>query len=55
MATMGELFTMIALVDLGGLQGDFVGLQAALAACGTQLGIQTSIQRREIFDVMHRI
>jgi ACT domain-containing protein len=55
MATMGELFTMIALVDLGGLRGDFAGLQTALAEAGSQLGVQVSIQRREIFDAMHRI
>ena len=55
MATMGELFTMIALVDLAGLRQDFVALQSALEAAGTQLGVQASIQRREIFDAMHRI
>jgi ACT domain-containing protein len=55
MATMGELFTMIALVNLDSLQGNFVGLQAALAATGSQLDVQASIQRREIFDAMHRI
>jgi ACT domain-containing protein len=55
MATMGELFTMIALVDLASLLGDFAGLQAALAAKGSQLGVQVTLQRREIFDAMHRI
>jgi len=55
MATMGELFTMIALVNLEGLQGDFNSLQAALAASGSELGVQASLQRREIFDAMHRI
>jgi ACT domain-containing protein len=55
MATMGELFTMIALVDLAGLRVDFVSLQEALAVSGSKLGVQASIQRREIFDAMHRI
>jgi ACT domain-containing protein len=55
MATMGELFTMIALVNLERLQGDFAGLQAALGAKGSELGVQVDIQRREIFEAMHRI
>jgi len=55
MATMGELFTMIALVNLDRLTGEFAGLQAALGAKGSELGVQVALQRREIFDAMHRI
>jgi ACT domain-containing protein len=55
MATMGELFTMIALVNLDLLQGDFAGLQTSLGARGAELGVQVAVQRREIFDAMHRI
>lgn len=55
MATMGELFTMIALIDLSGMRRDFASLQAALAATGSEIGVQALIQRREIFDAMHRI
>lgn len=55
MATMGDLFTMIALVDLSGMQGDFAGTKTALEAEGDRLGVQARIQRREIFDAMHRV
>jgi ACT domain-containing protein len=55
MATMGDLFTMIALVSLAGLRGDFAALAAALAAAGDSLGVQAQIHRREIFDAMHRV
>jgi len=55
MATMGELFTMIALVNLDRLRGEFAGLQAALGTKGSELGVQVALQRREIFDAMHRI
>lgn len=55
MATMGDLFTMIALVSLDGAREDFRTLQAGLAAAGEALHVQTNIYRREIFDAMHRI
>jgi len=55
MATMGDLFTMIALVSLDDMRGDFATVKAALEAAGAQLGVQASIQRREIFDAMHRV
>jgi ACT domain-containing protein len=79
MATMGDLFTMIALVTLDpaaqakqaegtayppdhagageaeGTSGDFAAVKAALVAAGTTLGVQVLIQRREIFDAMHRV
>jgi ACT domain-containing protein len=55
MATMGDLFTMIALVSLAGLRGDFAALAAALTSAGDTLGVQAQIYRREIFDAMHRV
>lgn len=55
MATMGDLFTMIALVTLDTVRGDFATAKAALEATGADLGVQVLIQRREIFDAMHRI
>ena len=55
MATMGDLFTMIALVSLEGMRGDFSAVKAALEAAGAALGVQAGIQRREIFDAMHRV
>lgn len=55
MATMGDLFTMIALVSLAELRGDFAAVKAALEAAGERLGVQAQIYRREIFDAMHRV
>jgi ACT domain-containing protein len=55
MATMGDLFTMIALVSLDTMRGDFAAVKAALETTGTSLGVQVNIQRREIFDAMHRV
>jgi ACT domain-containing protein len=56
MATLGDsLFTMIALVTLTPAGGDFAAVKAALEQAGTRLGVQALIQRREIFDAMHRI
>jgi ACT domain-containing protein len=55
MATMGDLFTMIALVGLEGMRGEFSEVKDALEAAGTDLGVQAHIHRREIFDAMHRV
>ncbi len=55
MATMGDIFTMIALVSLAGMSTDFAAVAAALGAVGERLGVQARIQRREIFDAMHRV
>lgn len=55
MATMGDLFTMIALVSLAEMRGDFASLATAIAGVGERLGVQAHIQRREIFHAMHRV
>jgi ACT domain-containing protein len=55
MATMGDLFTMIALVSLDTMHGEFAEVKSALEATGASLGVQVNIQRREIFDTMHRV
>ncbi len=55
MATMGDLFTMIALVSLPDAAVPFAEIQAALVRAGDDLGVQAHIYRREIFDAMHRI
>ena len=55
MALMGDLFTMITLVDLSSITGTFADLQSALATQGRELGVQILIQREAIFQSMHRI
>lgn len=55
MATLRDLFTMVALVDLSGLTGAFAALKAQLEEEGRALGLQVLIQRLEVFQAMHRI
>ncbi len=50
-----DIFTMIMLVDLSALKGDFESLQKALKEKGKELGVQVNIQREEIFRYMHRL
>ncbi len=55
MTLMGDLFTMIALVDLAGATVPFATLQEALQAAGHTLGVQVLIQRETLFRAMHRV
>lgn len=55
MTLMGDLFTMIALVNLAGATVPFATLQEALEAAGRDLGVQVLIQRETIFRAMHRV
>ncbi len=55
MALMDDLFTMIALVDLGSATAPFAAVQGALENEGRTLGVQVLIQREEIFHAMHRL
>jgi ACT domain-containing protein len=53
--TMQDLFTMMMLVDLDGLNIDFSELKDRLESKGKELGVDVRIQREEIFKSMHRI
>ncbi|HEY8500126.1 MAG TPA: ACT domain-containing protein [Clostridia bacterium] len=53
--TMQDLFTMMMLVDLDGLNIDFSELKERLENKGKELGVDVRIQREEIFKSMHRI
>ncbi len=53
--TMQDLFTMIMLTDLDGLNIDFSNLKDQLDKKGKDLGVEVRIQREEIFKSMHRI
>jgi ACT domain-containing protein len=55
MALMGEIFTMICMVNVAGCPVPFADLQAALEARGRDLGVQAMIQREETFRAMHRV
>ena len=50
-----EFFTMVMLVDLSQMTGDFAGLKQAMQTCAEELGMEIQLQREEIFQSMHRI
>nr|WP_320131050.1 ACT domain-containing protein [uncultured Holophaga sp.] len=52
---MGELFTMIMMVDTATTALDCRELQEKLAAKGQELGVEIRLQREDIFKSMHRI
>lgn len=55
MALLGDVFTMIAMVNVSGSTASFGEIQAALNDAGTALGVQVMLQREETFRVMHRV
>ena len=48
-------FTMVMLIDLSAMTISFEELQAELSALGAEMGVEIRMQRREIFDAMHRL
>ncbi len=48
-------FTMVMLIDLSAMTITFEELQAELNALGAEMGVEIRMQRREIFDAMHRL
>jgi ACT domain-containing protein len=55
MALLGDIFTMIAMVNLGGSAASFGEIQQALNNAGGALGVLVLLQREETFRVMHRV
>jgi ACT domain-containing protein len=52
---MQDIFTMIMMVELSGMNMDIGTLQDKLAAKGAELGVEVRVQRDDIFRSMHRI
>jgi len=50
-----DMFSMILIVDLSASTVSFEALQEALAREGNALGVKVLMQRKKIFDFMHRI
>lgn len=50
-----NIFTMIMLVELDGLNVPYQELRQALEQIGQEIGVEVRIQREEIFRSMHRI
>jgi len=52
---MGDLFTMIMLVDMAKSTLGLLELKEKLEAKGAELGVQIMVQREEVFRAMHRV
>jgi len=52
---MGDLFTMIMLVDLAGADLSLDALSRRLEALSKRIGVQIIVQHERIFRFMHRI
>ncbi len=48
-------FTMTMLVDLADSKVDFSALQDELSGLSGELGVQTNMQREEVFNFMYRL
>ncbi len=49
------IFTMTMLVDLAGSSADFSVIQDQLAQISSELGVQITMQREEVFNFMYRL
>jgi len=52
---MGDLFTMIMLVDISKSKSDFEELVKKLHSVGEEIGVKVIVQHEDIFKYMHRI
>lgn len=50
-----DMFTMAILVDYARMEPDFDTMRRRLAELGESMGIEIRMQRKEIFDAMHRV
>lgn len=48
-------FTMLMIVDITETEKSFTDITKDLEQLGTQIGVMITVQRMDIFDVMHRI
>jgi len=52
---MQDFFTMVMLVDLKGMKGDFEQLKKKLEKKGEELCVNIRIQHEDIFKCMHEV
>ena len=50
-----EYFDMIMLVDLSDATGAFLDIKKRLDKKGSDLGVQITVQREDIFNAMHQV
>jgi len=54
-SVLQDMFAMIMLVDVTGLQGDFSELSDELSSLGKSLGLSIHTMHEDIFNSMHTI
>ena len=54
-AVLSEMFTMVMVLDISALKGDFASLQDALSALGSAIGMRIHTMHEDIFNAMHHI
>lgn len=52
---MGEIFSMIMLVDVKSKETDFSAFVSDMKAIGEEIGVEITVTRDEIYKSMHRI
>lgn len=52
---MGDIFSMIMLVDVKSKETDFSALVSDMKAIGEEIGVEITVTREEIYKSMHRI
>ena len=52
---LGDTFTMVMLVDYSAMKIEFSAMKDNLDKLSEQLGVEIRMQRKAIFDAMHRI
>ena len=52
---LGDTFTMVMLVDYSAMKIEFSVMKDNLDELSKQLGVEIRMQRKAIFDAMHRI
>ena len=54
-SVLQDMFAMIMLVDIGGMNKDFAELVDRMTALGTELGLSIHTMHEDIFNSMHNI
>ncbi len=54
-SVLQEMFAMIMMVDIAGMNADFAILSDELSTLGTELGLSIHTMHEDIFNAMHRI
>ncbi|MDO4595878.1 MAG: ACT domain-containing protein [Coriobacteriaceae bacterium] len=50
-----DIFTMTMIADASQSSLDFSQLQESLTACGSEVGVEITLQREDVFNFMYRL